>query len=357
MVVAYTDGVSEAFSPRGEEFGEERLAEVVAGARHLPAVRDRRARGGDGGDLAGRGSRPRRLHPGDRPGALGGAENVKPSRSAPRSGGRFIVASSAPGRGRADQLLLEDPVNPVTGEKQHVALNVDRRKPVGLESAPEMAHGRGALDPRTDPQARLVASWGRSSWRSAAPGGAPTRTTSASYLLADAETVNAFALPAGRSASPADCSRVCRTSRRWPPCSATRSASHRSPRRREDRQRSDRPARCRGGPVESDDGQGPGRARPGRGQVNQMVQLKYGAATNPNRTATGSSPGGRGLRSLGHARSQGDGLHGGERRLPVSRSGCRPTPCRSRRSRARRVPSSIPTASLGLAKGNQRPSV
>ena len=39
VVVAYTDGVSEAFSPRGEEFGEERLAEVVAGARHLPAVR------------------------------------------------------------------------------------------------------------------------------------------------------------------------------------------------------------------------------------------------------------------------------------------------------------------------------
>jgi phosphoserine phosphatase RsbU/P len=39
VVVAYTDGVSEAFSPRGEEFGEERLAEVVAGARHLPAAR------------------------------------------------------------------------------------------------------------------------------------------------------------------------------------------------------------------------------------------------------------------------------------------------------------------------------
>ncbi len=37
VVVAYTDGVSEAFSPRGEEFGEERLAEVVDAARHLPA--------------------------------------------------------------------------------------------------------------------------------------------------------------------------------------------------------------------------------------------------------------------------------------------------------------------------------
>ena len=39
VVVAYTDGVSEAFSPRGEEFGEERMAEVVADARHLSAAR------------------------------------------------------------------------------------------------------------------------------------------------------------------------------------------------------------------------------------------------------------------------------------------------------------------------------
>ena len=38
VLVAYTDGVSEAFSPRGEEFGEERLCEVVAAARHLSAA-------------------------------------------------------------------------------------------------------------------------------------------------------------------------------------------------------------------------------------------------------------------------------------------------------------------------------
>ena len=39
VVVAYTDGVSEAFSPRGLEFGEDQLAEVVASARHLSAAR------------------------------------------------------------------------------------------------------------------------------------------------------------------------------------------------------------------------------------------------------------------------------------------------------------------------------
>ena len=38
VVVAYTDGVSEAFSPRGEEFGEERLAAVVAEGRDLSAA-------------------------------------------------------------------------------------------------------------------------------------------------------------------------------------------------------------------------------------------------------------------------------------------------------------------------------
>jgi sigma-B regulation protein RsbU (phosphoserine phosphatase) len=32
VVVAYTDGVTEAFGPGGREFGEERLREVVAGA-------------------------------------------------------------------------------------------------------------------------------------------------------------------------------------------------------------------------------------------------------------------------------------------------------------------------------------
>jgi sigma-B regulation protein RsbU (phosphoserine phosphatase) len=38
ILVAYTDGVSEAFSPRGEEFGEDRLFETVAAARGLPAA-------------------------------------------------------------------------------------------------------------------------------------------------------------------------------------------------------------------------------------------------------------------------------------------------------------------------------
>jgi sigma-B regulation protein RsbU (phosphoserine phosphatase) len=38
LLVAYTDGVSEAFDPDGEEFGEDRLRAVVSAAAHLPAA-------------------------------------------------------------------------------------------------------------------------------------------------------------------------------------------------------------------------------------------------------------------------------------------------------------------------------
>jgi sigma-B regulation protein RsbU (phosphoserine phosphatase) len=37
VVVAYTDGLSEAADPAGEEYGVERLATVVRGAAGLPA--------------------------------------------------------------------------------------------------------------------------------------------------------------------------------------------------------------------------------------------------------------------------------------------------------------------------------
>src|SRR5262245_38851691 len=52
--------------------------------------------------------------------------------------------------------------NPVTGETQRVAMNVDQEKALGLQAAPEMAQQMGgALDPRSDPRAALVAEVGR----------------------------------------------------------------------------------------------------------------------------------------------------------------------------------------------------
>jgi serine phosphatase RsbU (regulator of sigma subunit) len=37
ILVIYTDGITEAFSPEGEEFGEERLTEALRRSRELPA--------------------------------------------------------------------------------------------------------------------------------------------------------------------------------------------------------------------------------------------------------------------------------------------------------------------------------
>src|SRR3954465_14426638 len=53
-------------------------------------------------------------------------------------------------------------VNPVTGEKQHVAMTVDQEMALGLQSAPEMANQMGgALDPSRDPDAATVARIGK----------------------------------------------------------------------------------------------------------------------------------------------------------------------------------------------------
>ncbi len=43
-------------------------------------------------------------------------------------------------------------VNPVTGEKQHVALSVDQEKVLGLEAAPEMASKMGGEVDPSDPE-------------------------------------------------------------------------------------------------------------------------------------------------------------------------------------------------------------
>ena len=57
--------------------------------------------------------------------------------------------------------LAKTQVNPVTGEKQRVAMSVDQEKALGLQAAPKMAEQMGgALDPKTDPDARMVAEVG-----------------------------------------------------------------------------------------------------------------------------------------------------------------------------------------------------
>jgi len=84
--------------------------------------------------------------------------------------------------------------NPVTGEDQYVGLSVDQEIALGLQSAPQMAAQFGGLHPNPEAQTvvdevgeRLVA-------------GSEASDTPYQFefnLLADDETINAFALPGG----------------------------------------------------------------------------------------------------------------------------------------------------------------
>jgi predicted Zn-dependent protease len=90
-------------------------------------------------------------------------------------------------------------VNPTTGEKQHVAMSVDQEMALGLQSAPQMAQEMGgALDPARDPQAAEVARIGAKLVSSSDASRSPYAANFHFYLLADPQTVNAFALPGGQ---------------------------------------------------------------------------------------------------------------------------------------------------------------
>ncbi len=89
--------------------------------------------------------------------------------------------------------------NPVTKEKQHVAMNVDQEMALGLQAAPEMAAQMGgAVDPATDPQARLVEQVGTELIQRSDAGRSPYAGNFHFHLLDDRKTINAFALPGGQ---------------------------------------------------------------------------------------------------------------------------------------------------------------
>lgn len=89
-------------------------------------------------------------------------------------------------------------VNPVTGEKQHVALSVDQEKVLGLEAAPEMANKMGGEVDASDPKARMVQEVGQRVVSRSNAASSPYAGNFRFHLLADPETVNAFALPGGQ---------------------------------------------------------------------------------------------------------------------------------------------------------------
>jgi predicted Zn-dependent protease len=85
--------------------------------------------------------------------------------------------------------------NPVTDEKQYLSLTKDQEIALGLQAAPEMIDQFGGLHPNQELQA-LVDRVGQEVVRDSQAG--DTEWPFEFHLLADSDTVNAFALPGGQ---------------------------------------------------------------------------------------------------------------------------------------------------------------
>jgi len=85
--------------------------------------------------------------------------------------------------------------NPVTGEVQHVDITTEQEIAMGLQAAPEMAEEFGGLDPSQADQA-MVDQVGQVIVNASPAGQTPYQYDF--HLLADPETINAFALPGGQ---------------------------------------------------------------------------------------------------------------------------------------------------------------
>ena len=89
-------------------------------------------------------------------------------------------------------------VNPVTGETQYVSLTPDQEMALGLQAAPQMAAQMGGEVPESDPGAALVKQVGNHLVESSDARKSPYVQNFHFHLLADPETINAFALPGGQ---------------------------------------------------------------------------------------------------------------------------------------------------------------
>ncbi len=89
--------------------------------------------------------------------------------------------------------------NPVTHKKQHIGMNVDQEKALGLQAAPQMAQQMGGdIDPRDDERAALVSEVGRRIVDQSDANRSPYVDNFHFHLLRDPKTINAFALPGGQ---------------------------------------------------------------------------------------------------------------------------------------------------------------
>ena len=86
-------------------------------------------------------------------------------------------------------------VNEITGETQHISMTPEQEIAMGLQSAPQMAEEFGGLS-RNQQATAVVKQVGRSIVQSSAAKQTPYQYDF--HLLADQQTINAFALPGGQ---------------------------------------------------------------------------------------------------------------------------------------------------------------
>jgi len=92
--------------------------------------------------------------------------------------------------------MMQTEKNPVTGEIQHVSISPEQEVRLGLESAPQMSRQMGGEIPSSDPRTMEVQRVGSKLVESSDAKDSPWKFQF--HLLADPETVNAFALPGGQ---------------------------------------------------------------------------------------------------------------------------------------------------------------
>jgi predicted Zn-dependent protease len=109
-------------------------------------------------------------------------------------GGRIIIALVIAAIAIISYLSSRT-VNPITGETQYVGITEEQEIALGLQAAPEMAAQHGGLAPDPQEQAHLDAVCARLLENSDAGG---SEYPFECHLLADPETINAFALPGGQ---------------------------------------------------------------------------------------------------------------------------------------------------------------
>lgn len=122
-----------------------------------------------------------------------------PNSNNPSGGGGFgwrIIAAVVIALIGVFMYMTHVEVNPVTGEKQHVAISPDQEIRLGLDSAPAMTQEMGGELPDTDPRTQEVQKMGAFLVSHTEASKSPWKFQF--HLLADKDTINAFALPGGQ---------------------------------------------------------------------------------------------------------------------------------------------------------------